>query len=104
MSQRACDTVGQKGLQGGGFYTLERAQRVNVLTTEDMAVDGGVSRTQMDFWDGMESVFMMPSLTPTGTGRSAAGAALSGMRGQDSALTHVGLGTAVTHSPGVLEG
>lgn len=69
---------------------------MNILTTEDMAVGSGVNPAQMDFWDGLGSVFLMPSITPAGTGRSAA----HGDVGTDSAVTHVGLGTAVTHTQG----
>ncbi|XP_027520990.1 coiled-coil domain-containing protein 81-like [Corapipo altera] len=33
------------------------------VATQDQT--GNVSQTKMDFWDGMESVFMMPNITPT---------------------------------------
>ncbi|XP_051667899.1 coiled-coil domain-containing protein 81-like [Manacus candei] len=33
------------------------------VATQDQA--GNVNQTKMDFWDGMESVFMMPNITPT---------------------------------------
>lgn len=91
-------THGTKGTQGGGFCILERTLRVKVL----MAVDSGVSPYQMDFWDGMESVFLMPSITPAGTGRSMARAALSGMWGLSNDPR--GAGDSSDTHPGVLGG
>ena len=43
----------------------EMSSHVAIITKERHA---GVRRTQMDFWDGMQHTFMMPSITAKGTG------------------------------------
>ena len=78
--------------------------------------------TQMDFWDGMEHAFMMPSITAEGTGVHSHRSDVwwpraAGLRGRDSALQpsrggqHLGLGLVRTlcvghrsTAQGVLEG
>ena len=43
----------------------EMSSHVAIITKERPA---GVRQTKMDFWDGMQHTFMMPSITAKGTG------------------------------------